>query len=111
MLLKKDQDPKKLIEELEDEGFAYGDVARGELNDVQIQDGVVLFYFSCLGALTFIEKGDSGELPKKVDFKISTSSLSDGWYEITEVMITTTDDRIIIKKTENTEFVSAMPCP
>ena len=46
MTLTQDQEPKTLIEELQEEGFARGDVAKGELNEVLIENGVPLFFKS-----------------------------------------------------------------
>ena len=111
MILTKDQDPRRVIEELRDERFICGGEAIGELNDVLIENGIPLFFMSFFGTLTTIKPGSGGVLPEKVNFKLSISD-SDGWYEISEVKITTTANEVIIEETENTEFIPTTPeCP
>lgn len=107
MILTDDQDLRRVIEELEDVGFSYGCKARGELGDIQIDNGEPFFGMSFFGDLKF-EVLDSGKLPRKVNFKVPIS-VSDGWYEISEVLITTEGDEIIIQGTNSTRFTSTIP--
>ena len=108
MILTKDQEPKTLIEELREEGFTHGDVAKGELNEVLIENGIPLFFKSFFGELIFDVQGEGGELPGQVDFDIPIS-VPDGWYEISQVIIRTTGDKVIIEGPENKKFISMTP--
>ena len=108
MILTQDQEPKRVIEELREEEFTHGDIAKGELNDVLIEKGVPLFFLSFFGTLTSIVQGDGGALPEKVNFNLSIP-VPDGWYEISEVIIRTTSDEVTIEGTQNTKFISMIP--